>query len=46
VTYDTPDHSISLLYVLALTRPEDAITFPVDGYDGGSLSMLCVRVGE
>jgi DNA gyrase/topoisomerase IV subunit B len=26
-------------------RPEDAITFPVEGVDGGSVSMLSVRLG-
>lgn len=41
----TPDHYLPLLYVLGLRRPEDEITFPVEGFDGGSISMLTVRVG-
>ena len=41
----TPDHYLPLLYVLGLRRPEDAITFPVEGIDGGSVSMLAVRIG-
>ncbi len=41
----TPDHYLPLLYVLALKREGDEITFPVDGFDGGSISMTSVRVG-
>jgi 4,5-DOPA dioxygenase extradiol len=41
----TPDHYLPLLYVLATKREDDAITFPVEGVDGGSVSMLTVRVG-
>jgi 4,5-DOPA dioxygenase extradiol len=42
----TPDHFLPLLYVIATKRPEEAITFPVEGVDGGSISMLAVRVGD
>ncbi|NOT48026.1 MAG: 4,5-DOPA dioxygenase extradiol [Acidobacteria bacterium] len=41
----TPDHFLPLLYVLALQRPGDKVSFPVEGFDGGSISMLSVRVG-
>ncbi len=41
----TPDHFLPLLYVLGARQPEDAIAFPVEGVDGGSISMLAVRVG-
>lgn len=41
----TPDHYLPLLYVVGASRSEDAITFPVEGFDGGSVSMLCVRFG-
>lgn len=41
----TPDHYLPLLYVLGLRRPGDEITFPVEGFDGGSISMLTVRLG-
>jgi 4,5-DOPA dioxygenase extradiol len=41
----TPDHFLPLLYVLALCGPGDALSFPVEGVDGGSVSMLGVRVG-
>lgn len=41
----TPDHYLPLLYVLALQRSGDKVSFPVEGFDGGSISMLSVRVG-
>lgn len=41
----TPDHYLPLLYVLGLRRPDDPVTFPVEGVDGGSVSMLAVRIG-
>jgi 4,5-DOPA dioxygenase extradiol len=41
----TPDHYLPLLYVVATHRDGDEITFPVEGFDGGSISMLTVRVG-
>jgi 4,5-DOPA dioxygenase extradiol len=41
----TPDHYLPLLYVLATRQPRDAASFPVDGVDGGSVSMLAVKVG-
>lgn len=36
---------LTLLYVLALRRASDRVTFPVEGFDGGSVSMLSVRIG-
>jgi 4,5-DOPA dioxygenase extradiol len=41
----TPDHYLPLLYVVATRQDGEAITFPVEGVDGGSISMLTVRVG-
>jgi 4,5-DOPA dioxygenase extradiol len=41
----TPEHFLPLLYVLAQWEAEDAVDFPAEGFDGGSVSMLCVRVG-
>jgi len=41
----TPDHYLPLLYVLGARQTGEAITFPVEGVDGGSISMLSVRVG-
>ena len=41
----TPDHYLPLLYVLGLRREKELITFPVQGVDGGSVSMLTVQIG-
>lgn len=41
----TPDHYLPLLYVLGTWREGDAIAFPVEGVDGGSISMLAVSIG-
>jgi len=40
----TPDHYLPLLYVIALRRKGEGISFPVEGVDGGSVSMLTVRI--
>jgi 4,5-DOPA dioxygenase extradiol len=41
----SPDHYLPLLYVLAQYRDGEEISFPVEGFDGGSMSMLGVQVG-
>ncbi len=41
----TPEHYLPLLYVLALQTNEDRVTFPVSGFDGGSISMTAVQIG-
>lgn len=41
----TPDHFLPLLYILGLRKENENISFPVDGFDGGSMSMLSVQVG-
>lgn len=41
----TPDHYLPLLYVLGARRPGETAAFPVEGIDGGSVSMLAVRIG-
>lgn len=41
----TPEHYLPLLYVLALRREGEQVSFPVEGMDGGSVSMLAVRMG-
>ena len=41
----TPDHYLPLLYVIGTRQQGDAVTFPVEGVDGGSISMLTVQVG-
>jgi 4,5-DOPA dioxygenase extradiol len=41
----TPDHYLPLLYVLATGQQGELIRFPVEGVDGGSISMLSVQIG-
>lgn len=41
----TPDHYLPLIYILALRREGEQATFPVEGFDGGSISMTAVRIG-
>jgi 4,5-DOPA dioxygenase extradiol len=41
----TPEHYLPLLYAIAQRQPDEAVSFPVQGFDGGSISMLSVRVG-
>ena len=41
----TPDHYLPLLYVIGSAQHGEVVTFPIEGVDGGSISMLTVRVG-
>lgn len=41
----TPDHYLPLLYVAGTRTSSEPVTFPVEGVDGGSVSMLAVKVG-
>lgn len=41
----TPDHYLPLLYVLGLKRDGEAVSFPVAGFDGGSISMTTLQFG-
>ena len=41
----TPDHYLPLVYILGLRREGEAASFPVEGFDGGSISMLSVQIG-
>ena len=41
----TPDHYLPLLYAIALRGEDEALTFPVEGIEGGSVSMLAVKIG-
>lgn len=41
----TPEHYLPLLYVLATQQQGEKIAFPVEGIEGGSISMLAAQVG-
>jgi 4,5-DOPA dioxygenase extradiol len=41
----SPDHYLPLLYVIALRRKGEQVSYPVEGIDGGAVSMLAVKVG-
>lgn len=42
----TPDHYLPMLYVLGARQEGEAVSFPVEGVDGGSISMLTIQVGN
>ena len=39
----TPDHYLPLLYVSGSRRKSDLVSFPIEGFDGGSMSMLAIQ---
>ena len=41
----TPEHYLPLIYVLAQYRQGDTLRLPVEGFEGGSISMLAVQIG-
>jgi 4,5-DOPA dioxygenase extradiol len=41
----TPEHFLPLAYVLGTQREGEKISFPIEGIEGGSVSMLTVQVG-
>jgi 4,5-DOPA dioxygenase extradiol len=41
----TPEHYLPLLYILGLRKEKEQVSFPVQGVDGGSVSMLAVQIG-
>ena len=45
LSVSTAEHYLPLLYVLGTRQRDEAITFPVEGIGGGSVSTLAVRVG-
>jgi len=42
----TPDHYLPLLYVLGGSEKGEPVEFLAEGIDGGSVSMLTVKLGE
>jgi len=41
----TPDHFLPLMHILGTQQTGEAVNFPVEGAEGGSVSMLAVEVG-
>ena len=41
----TPEHYLPFLYILAQRRDKEEVSFPVEGFAGGSISMLAVKLG-
>ncbi len=41
----TPDYYLPLLYIAGTRTASEPVAFPVEGGDGGSLSMVAVQVG-
>lgn len=41
----TPEHYLPLLHVIATKQQGETVTFPVEGVDGGSISMLAAKIG-
>jgi len=42
----TPDHYLPLLYLAAVQSGQDDVSFPVEGFDGGTMSMLTVLLTD
>ena len=45
MSHPTPDHWLPLIYALGASDRDDAVGFPLDGFDWGSLSMRAVVFG-
>ncbi|MEP6756448.1 MAG: 4,5-DOPA dioxygenase extradiol [Chthonomonadales bacterium] len=43
--HPTWDHYVPLLYTLGATDPGESLTFPITGFDAGSLSMRAAQFG-
>lgn len=44
-SHPTPDHWLPLVYAAGAAEPDEPVTFPITGFDAGSLSMRAVRFG-
>ena len=45
MSHPTPDHYLPLLYAFGASTEVDALSFPVTGFELGSLSMRAARFG-
>ena len=43
--HPTPEHYLPLLYSFGASSASDVVSYPIDGFDAGSLSMRSVRFG-
>lgn len=43
LAHPTAEHWIPLLYAAGASLPDDAVSYPIEGFDWGSLSMRAVR---
>jgi 4,5-DOPA dioxygenase extradiol len=43
--HPSPDHYLPLLYAFGASLESDALSFPILGFDAGSISMRSVRFG-
>lgn len=41
----TPEHYLPLLYIMGARAAGEPISFPVEGFEGGSISMRSVQIG-
>jgi 4,5-DOPA dioxygenase extradiol len=41
----TPDHYLPMLYVIGAQQRGEPVQFPIEGVDGGSVSMLNIKIG-
>jgi 4,5-DOPA dioxygenase extradiol len=46
LSHPSPDHYLPLLYAAGASSEDDAVAFPVTGWDAGSLSMRSVQFGR
>ena len=46
LSHPTPDHYLPLLYVAGAGHPGEPVSFPVEGFDLGSLSMRAILIGS
>ncbi len=42
----TPEHYLPLLYLAGLQESTDTVSFPIEGFDGGTMSMLSVLLTD
>ncbi|HXX81272.1 MAG TPA: 4,5-DOPA dioxygenase extradiol [Thermodesulfovibrionales bacterium] len=45
ISIPTSDHYLPLLYIIGARKKDEKVSFPVEGVDGGSVSMLAVQIG-